>query len=49
MGMTKQTWQRFAAWWGKGGSGKGPSSRGYNEARFRSDIAKGHNDIGPTG
>ena len=49
MGMIKRTLQRFAAWWGKGGSGKGPSSGGYNEARFRSDIAKGYNDIGPTG
>jgi len=49
MGMIKRMLQRFAAWWGKGGSGSGPSSGGYNEARFRSDIAKGYNDIGPTG
>lgn len=49
MGILKRTWKRFAAWWGKGGSGGGPSSSGYNEARLRTDIAKGYNDIGPTG
>lgn len=49
MGALKRMWKRFAAWWGKGGSGSGPSSGGYNEARFRNDIASTHSDIGPTG
>jgi hypothetical protein len=47
--MIKRIWKRFAGWWGSGGSGSGPSSAGYDEARFRSDISRGHDGIGPTG